>query len=336
MDKIPTTLNDVLKDYIPVLEGRVSSSKQRKGLPAQMEFLEREVKRLGFKQKPVAVAIRQSGKAGELESLRFIQDLVEKNPKKRFVAVFRDSTRIARDLENALALRREMSSLGVPILALDLPDLTGKKPYGNRSVDVLFGILGTIAESGKDTEQSAQQEGVGRAALAGLVKGVPQTMYLEKVKTVDGKPVSLHRRLYSAIPALDSQAISMRDVAKMNGFISKGAKTFGKPNPSQPKKLIKILRELEAVGGKKKVKEYLEVIDAILAAEKKVGRRDSTKPNRKAKALHRVTVGYLQNPMEFPRPDTIGNPAIAELTQNVGDGTIADAIKNPTPYQPAK
>ena len=128
----------------------------------------------------------------------------------------------------------------------------------------------------------------------------------------------------------------MRDVAKMNGFISKGAKTFGEPNPSQPKKLIKNLRELEEAGGKKKVKEYLEVIDAILAAEKKVGRRDSKKPNRKAKALHRVTVGYLQNPMIFPRPDTIGNPAIAELTGNVGDGTIADAIKNPTPYQPAK
>jgi DNA invertase Pin-like site-specific DNA recombinase len=333
---IPKTTKDVLNDYTPVLLGRVSSSKQRKGLPAQMEFLKRKAKELGFKKKPVELAVRQSGKDGELKTLEAVLKLVEENPKQKFVAVFRDSTRIARDTENALALRRKMSAVGVPILALDLPDLTGKKPYGNRSVDVLFNILSTISESGKDAEQEAQQEGVGRAALAGLVKGVPQSMYLEKVREVDGKPMSLHRRFYMAIPALDSEAISMRDLAKKNGFISKGEKTFGQPNTTQPRKLVGLLRELEAKGGKKKVAEYLEVIDAILAAEKKVGRRDSAKPNRKAKALHRVTVGYLQNPMELPRPDTIGNPAIAELTGNVGDGTIADAIKNPTPYQPAK
>jgi len=119
--------------------------------------------------------------------------------------------------------------------------------------------------------------------------------------------------------------------------VSKGAKTKGEPNTSQPRKLIAFMRDLEEKGGREKVLEYLEVIDAIIAAEKKAGRRDSAKPTRKQKALHAVTVAYLQDPMNWPRPDTEGNPMISMFRQNEeAVGTIADAIQNPTPYQPKK
>ena len=334
----PQTIADVLKDgYTPVLLGRVSSSGQRKGLPAQMEFLRQQARKMGFKKKPVEFAIQQTGRAAELETLRFVQELREANPKKSYVAFFRDSTRIARDLENALALRRQLSDIGIPIIALDLPELTGKKPLGSRSVDVLFGILGTIAESGKNTEQIAQQEGARQAAEVGLPEGVPQTLYLDKLKEVDGKPMSIHRRLFLAIPAIDSGAISIRGLSKTLGFVSKGGKTKGEPNTSQPRKLLGIIRGILAEGGPEKVEEYLEVIDSILAAEKKVGRRDSSRPTRKQKALHAVTVAYLQEPFNWPRPDTEGNPLISETRQGEeAPGTIADAISNPGPYQPKK
>lgn len=336
--KNPSTIKEVVSDgYTPVLLGRVSSSGQRKGLPAQMEFLRKEAKRMGFTKTPVEFAVRQTGRAAELETLLFMQNLREENPKKKFVAFFRDSTRIARDLENALALRRELSEIGVPIIALDLPELTGKKPLGNRSMDMLFGILGTIAESGKVTEQIAQQEGAKQAAEIGLPEGVPQTMYLDKLKMRNGKPLSVHRRLYEAIPALDAEVVSMRGITTRLGFISKGAKTRGQPNTSQPIKILKLLRGLLEEGGPEKVEEYLEVIDAILAAERKVGRRDSARPTRKQKALHAVTVAYLQEPMNWPRPDTEGNPLISRQRQGEeAPGTIADAIQNPGPYQPKK
>lgn len=336
--KNPQSISDVVAGkYTPILLGRVSSSGQRKGLPSQMKFLREQATNYGFKPPFEEFAVRQTGRAAELESLAIVQELRKKNPKKKFVAFFRDSTRIARDLENALALRRQLSDIGVPIIALDLPELTGRKPLGNRSMDMLFGILGTIAESGKVTEQIAQQEGSKQADEIGLPEGVPQTLYIERLKKRNGGFLSIHRRLYEAIPAIDAQALSIRNLSSNLGFVSKGAKTKGEPNTSQPRKLIAFMRDLEEKGGREKVLEYLEVIDAIIAAEKKAGRRDSAKPTRKQKALHAVTVAYLQDPMNWPRPDTEGNPMISMFRQNEeAVGTIADAIQNPTPYQPKK
>jgi len=335
--KAPRFIDDVEKEYIPVLIGRVSSSGQRKGLPTQMKFLESEAKkRFNFKKKPLQFPVVQTGRAGELETSKIIKELVEKNPKKKYVAIFRDVSRIARDTENGLRLQRELTELGVPMIALNMSTLLGRKPLGDRSADLLFQIQLGIAQTGKDTEQVAQQTGVAEADLIGLKFGVPQTMYLEKFKEMNGKPMSVHRRIYTAIPAIDAGVQTITGVARELNFRTKTGKTKGQVNKSQPDKIYKFLLQLEKDGGKKKVMEYLDVIDAILAAEKKIGRRDSKKPTRKQKALHRVTVGYLQEPMKFPRPDTIGNPAIAAFTGEEGIGTIADAMENPGVYQPKK
>ena len=335
--KNPRFIEDVEKTHIPVFVGRVSSSGQRKGLPTQMAFIAKQVKtRFNFKKKPLSFAVVQTGKAGELETLRIIKELVAKNPKKKYVAIFRDVSRIARDTENGLRMQREMTELGVPMIALNMSTLLGRKPLGDRSADLLFQIQLGIAQTGKDSEQEAQQEGVAKADVIGLKFGVPQTMYLEKLKVIKGKPMSVHRRIYTAIPAIDAGVQTITGVARELNFRTKTGRTKGAVNKSQPNKIYKFLIELEKDGGKKKVLEYLEVIDAILAAEKKIGRRDSKKPTRKQKALHRVTVGYLQEPLMFPRPDTIGNPLIAAFTGEEGIGTIADAIENPGVYQPAK
>jgi len=334
---IPRFIEDVEKDYIPVFVGRVSTSAQRKGLPTQMKFMVDEVaRRMEFKKKGLEFGIVQSGKDGELETLKIARKLVKNNPKKKYVFIFRDISRIARDTENGLALQRILSELGIPIIALNMSTLLGKKPMGDRSADLLFQIQLGIAQTGKDSEQEAQQEGVSEADKIGLKFGVPQTMYLKKVIMVNDKPQSVHRRIYTAIPAINSGALSVKGLSRELKFFSKGEKTFGEVNSSQPKKILGIIRDIEEKGGKKKVMEYLEVIDAIHAAERIVGQRDSKKPTRKQKALHRVTVGYLQEPFEFPRPDKIGNPNIAAFTGEVGVGTIEDSIKNPTPYQPSK
>ena len=332
---VPRFIEDVEKaGYIPILIGRVSSSGQRKGLPTQMKFMREAVKkRFNFKKRPIELSIVQTGKAGELESLAQVEKIVEKNPKKKFVGIFRDVSRIARDTENGLALQRRLSALGVPIIALNMSTLLGKKPLGDRSADLLFQIQLGISQTGKDSEQEAQQTGVGEAAEVGLKFGVPQTLYLKKVK--EGMP-SIHRRIWLSIPAIEAKAQSVTGMARQLRFISTGAKTRGQVNKSQPEKILKFLRKLLEEGGEAKVQEYLEVIDAILAAERKVGERTSKSKTRKQRALHRVTVAYLQEPMNWPRPDTVGNPAIAEFTGEIGPGTIEDAIKNPGPYQPSK
>lgn len=332
--EVPRFIADVEKEYIPVLIGRVSTSGQRKGLPTQMKFLEDTVaSRFNFKKKPIAKPIVQSGKAGELETIAFLQDLRKKNPKKKYVAVFRDVSRIARDTENGLALTRILSSIGIPIIALTMSTLVGRKPMGDRTADLLYQIQLGIAQTGKDSEQEAQQTGVAAADEVGLKFGVPQTLYLSKVKEGDA---SIHRRIWLSIPAIDAKAQSVTGMARQLRFFTESGKTKGQVNKSQPEKILKFIRKLNEEGGEAKVLEYLEVIDAILAAERKVGQRDSRQKTRKQRALHRVTVGYLQEPMKFPRPDKIGNPRIAAFTGQIGIGTIDDAIKNPTPYQPSK
>jgi len=334
---IPIKIADVEEDYIPILLGRVSSSSQKAGLPTQMQFLKDEVKnRFNFKNKPISVPIQQSGKDGELKTIQAVKSRAKANPSKKYVAVFRDATRIARDTENALGIRRKLSELGVPIISLDIPELTAYKPMGDRHMDLLYIIFSGIAETGKTTEQIAQQEGVKQAGESGIVEGVAQNFYPEKMKIIDGKPMSIHRRIYASIPSIDAKVLSVKQMARDLNFLVKEGKTKGSVNSSQPKKILGILRALEEKSGKKKVTEYLEVIDAILAAEKIGGRRDSGKRTRKATALHRVTVGYLQDPEKWPRPDKIGNPLIAAFTGNVGVGTIEDAMKNPTAYQPSK
>jgi DNA invertase Pin-like site-specific DNA recombinase len=326
MVEVVTTVKDaVAKGYIPILVGRVSTSKQRKALPAQMKFLAQRAKDLGFKKKAIELPIQSSGFKGELASQKAIQEIVDANPNKKYVAVFRDSSRIARDTENALKLRREFSEQGVPLVTGDLPELVGKKPMGNRSTDLLFIVLSGVAETGKESEFKAREEGTADAEQAGLVEGVPRNLYLKEYKR---NGISVHRQIIDAQPLRNNGTLSGRGLTDMIGI----------PKKFNDKQRRKIEEELLLMPEKVR-QEYLEVIDAILEAEKIVGRRDRTPASsrtRKQKALHRVTVGYLQFPEKFPRPDTVGNPLISRVNKMEGDGTIADAIANPTKYQPPR
>ena len=323
--KIPNTIKTiqeaVKEQRVPILVGRVSTSKQRKGLPDQMEFLRQRAKELGFKKKPVEFAIQQSGKSGELRSLSLITDEVKANPKRKYVAIFRDSTRVARDTENALALVRQLTEIGVPLITGDISTLIGKKPMGDRGADLLFIVLSGIAQTGKEAEEAAREKGEAAAKERGLIEGVPRNLYLQQYRQ---RGISIHRQIAEAQPMRDNKSISGKGLSTLLGI-----------SDAQRRKIEK---ELNAMSDKTR-SEYLDVVDAILGAEKIVGRRDRTPASsrtRKQKALHRVTVGYLQFPDRFPRPDTEGNPAVAEASGQVGSGTINDAMANPTRYQPRR
>jgi len=323
MVEVVTTIKDaVAKGYIPILVGRVSTSKQRKALPAQMKFLAQRARDLGFKKKPIEVPIQSSGFKGELESQKKIQEIIDANPKKKYVAVFRDSSRIARDTENALKLIRVFSEQGVPVVTGDMPELIGKKPMGNRSTDLLFIVLSGVAQTGKESEFKAREDGTADAEEVGLIEGVPRNLYLKEYKK--NKGVSVHRQIVDAQPLRKNGTLSGRGLSTMLGINDKQRRKIEEELLLMPEKVRQ---------------EYLDVIDAILEAEKVVGRRDrspASSRTRKQKALHRVTVGYLQFPEKYPRPDTVGNPAISRVNKMEGDGTIADAIANPTKYQPPR
>lgn len=320
----PIEIKEAVKgNYQPIVIGRVSTSDQRLGLPDQMKQLEAETKRLGFKKTPMLKGVQQSGFEGEQVTEKFIDEVVSKKPNGKYVVIVQDVSRMARDTENALRIKRELNERGIPIIETS----TGKIYSGaGKAVDVDskidFTIRAVLAEFGKASEFKSRRRGSAQAASRGLVEGVPRNLYLDYYKK---KKISVYRQIANALPAIQAGLMSGRDLTKKLGI-----------NDAQRRKIQKQLSQMDEA----LLEDYLDVIDAILDQEKrkKVGRRDVSKRLRtlEATALHRVTVAYIQNPSEFPNPLTQGNPEIAAQTDFEGAGTIADAVANPFKYQPRR
>lgn len=352
--QVPTRKEDVIEDYTPVIFARVSSRGQKDNLPVQVATVEAYINSLGFKKKPLSFAIQQSGFKGEQQNIKVMRELREENPDKKYVAVFRAVDRIGRDTEIALRMRREMSDMGVPVLAMNLPDLTGKKPYGNRSVDILYNILSTVAETGKETELAAMIKAAEASAKKGVLEGSMLSFYPEGYTDAGG---SIYRQIWEGEKAIEKGLMSRAQFSKNLGFVyttnsparkaSKGKKKkrlgedyrIGDGNTSQPRKIIKILKGI-AEKDPETLQEYLDVVDAVVMLERKnkgTHRRD-IKPaslrSPKSQAMHRVTVAYFRDPFSYPNPILDGNPEIATIVGNTGEGTLQDAYDNPATYLP--
>jgi DNA invertase Pin-like site-specific DNA recombinase len=308
-------------DRIPILLARVSTSKQREGLPVQEQFLRDTAKRMGFNKKPVEITVQQSGKAADLRTLKALRKVITENPRKKYVVIVRDVPRFARNINQAIAALEFLTGNDIPLIPLDM-----NVPVFNEGAlqrKMTFSILSAVAEGGKEPENVARKIGEVMAKRKGLVSGVPQDSYEEKTK---GKPQM--RRLVNALrPALTAGSISQTKAAKSVGLLRQ--------------KFMQIVKELDEREAAGKLDEWLEVWDAIVAAERtpRVGsRKKFNKSRSRVKAIHRVSVGYLQFPDEFNRPDTVGNPEVATFPPKRGEalGTLADALQNPDYYQPTR
>lgn len=333
----PQFIQDIEKDYIPIFLGRVSTPAQRPNLPTQMKFIAKRFKeRFNFKKKPIAFEVQQSGRDGELKTLEIVRELVEKNPKKKYVAVFRNLDRMARDVEGGLATVRQLSELGVPVIALNMSTLLGKKPIGDRAGDLLMVVQLGIADFGRQGVQDAQQEGAKKADEVGLVGGTPLAIDSDKAITRRGRLLTPWRRIWEAKEPIANGDMTMRGLTSAMGYVNKRS---GEPNTSKPRKIRDFLNALERDGGTKAVLEYLDVIDELTGVEKKYGDLATAKrkASRRQSAVSRVSRGYRLEPLRFPNPSKDGNPAIADfLGTGPAIGTIADAIRDPRPYLATK
>lgn len=308
-------------NYTPVILARVSTSSQREGLPTQVKAMTKELKQRGFKKTPIVISEQQSGKAGDLKTLQALRKVIADNPRKNLIVFVRDTPRFARDANQSLNMLEALTNADVPLVPLDM----GVPVFNRRSPlrKMTFTIFAGVAEGGKSTENLAREEAQGQAAEKGLVSGVPQDSYEEKTR---GKPQM--RRLVNALrPAIASGAISQTKAAQSVGLLRQ--------------KFMQIVKELEEREAAGKLQEWLEVWDAIVDAERRRGvgsRKKFNKSRSRVKAIHRVTVGYLQFPDRFDRPDTVGNPEVATFPPKRGEapGTIQDAIDNPDFYQPTR
>lgn len=308
-------------DRTPILLARVSTSGQREALPVQQAYLRDTAKAFGYKKTPIEIVNQQSGKAADLKTLKQLREVIEANPRKKFVVFVRDTPRFARNINQAVAALEFLTDRDIPLIPLDMgqPVFNEKAPLRKMT----FGILSNVAEGAKAPENEARKEAEKEAAKRGLVSGVPQDSYEEKTR---GKPQM--RRLVNALrPALAAGSISQTKAGQSVGLLRQ--------------KFMQIVGELEAREAAGKLDEWLEVWDAIVDAERRprIGsRKKFNKKRSRVKALHRVTVGYLQFPDDFNRPDTVGNPEVATFPPKKGKalGTIQDALDNPDFYQPTR
>ena len=166
----PQTIADVLKDgYTPILLGRVSSSGQRKGLPAQMEFLRTQARKMGFKKKPVEHAVQHG--AGRRPKRTLVRELHEPT-RRRSMSPFPRLHPYRSGLKCAGATPPTLRDGTITLRPARIDRRSRLAP----PVDVPLASR-TIAE--RQEHRADSPAGRRRqAAEIGLPEGVPQTLYL--------------------------------------------------------------------------------------------------------------------------------------------------------------
>ena len=302
---------------------RVSSSNQVAGMPAQEEYLKSWARQMGFKGRLTIFSEAGSGKKADRaninEMFKFLQS--RKNPSD-YVIIVRDVERWARDV--LLGRSRQLrlhTDFNVDLIVVGLHQVIG--PDGTYANDMVFEIMLAIAENAKKSEEEARDVGTKRAKKKGLFDGAPLESYPKAKKS----PVAYIAR---QVPRLIAEDITQ-------GTIVKKVKAMGGGGSFWVRGRIGFFKELLSTGGQQLLDEWVEVFEARRAFEKRYGSVVGKKSRgRKQKALHRVTVAYLRDPILWPNPLTDGNPQTATNDDNPGPGTIQDAIRNAGRYQPPK
>jgi DNA invertase Pin-like site-specific DNA recombinase len=337
MGGIPMSIEEeipipVISDYFkrtPILLVRVSTTKQSESLKQQEEYLVRKVKEIGFKPKPEIVSKQESGEKEERATVKAVLKILIENPRKKFIVVVRDVPRFSRDSKNALiAIEDELWTRDVPLYIADnglllVNDTATSDQY------MVYQILLALASLGKRNETKASKQGQQKSRKRGVFSGAVKDLYSELYSPSKG---TIHRRVYESIPAIRNGTLGNRDLTRKLGMGS----------ATTVRQMRTFLVDFEAQYGKAKLMEYLDVIDAIVEAERRprvgtrVSRRKPKPSTSRADALHRVTVAYLRDPMNWPRPDIEGNPLAAINNQDKRTGTIDDAIANFNDYLPKR
>lgn len=334
-DERAVTIEELAKEkyrYIGII--RTSTSEQKDNLVVQEADVEKSMSAKGF-GKPLSMEVANvSGATAARKQIKAILEACAAIPekKRKIVVVARSVDRLSRDTKDALIIQEKLAALGVYLFIIQNNMLLNGDGTEQGSNQLVFELLLAVAKSGKRSETQASKKGTKEAKTKGLFSGTAQDSYVALVRDKGSqRGVSVRRRIYASIAGLDAKTITVKGLARE---LSKPDRTM---YPAKVRAIRDNLKDIEAKGGPEKVKEWLEVWDAIIKEEKKRGVGDRAAKGRmsdRARAIHRVSVAYLQDPFEWPRPDTVGNPDTATVPSSDRNGTIEDASNNPDKYLP--
>jgi DNA invertase Pin-like site-specific DNA recombinase len=314
---------------------RTSTSEQKDNLEVQDVDVRKSMTTKGF-GKPILMEIANiSGAKAARKQIQAILDACAAIPegRRKVVVVARSVDRLSRDTKDALIIQERLSELGVYLYIINNNLLLNGDGSEQGSNQLVFELLLAVAKNAKRVETIASKRGTKKAKARGVRTGTPQDSYIDMIRsegTQRGK--SVYRRLAESRGALNAGTLTKKGVNR--SLPKESGRSF---NIKKTRQILELLDDLEAAGGPAKVEEYLQVWDARIKEENK---RDvgpiigKARLNERQRAIHRVSAAYFQDPINNPRPDTVGNPEVATFPSPDRTGTIADASKNPAAYLP--
>jgi len=309
-----------------VILGRVSTSKQKKGLGVQMEYLREWCRQQGLKVAK-EFSMVGSGKKASSENLKEAARWIESRPEpSMYVLVVRNVDRWARNTSNAIRNIEAFGKAGVSTIIADNAMVVG--PDGSRQNVLIFEILSSVATHGKAGEELGSRAGIETSKGQGVATANPKEFY----SNLKRSPIAYLARQRAALKAKDITKKSVYEkMPKAEAGLGKDGEMLYHPGTYWMRETLKRMDEIEEKGGPALLAKWLKVVDAVFRAEKQRGVRKRTKGDettKKARALHRVTGAFLEDPDMWPSP-LEGNPDISPGHP----GTIEDALASPRFYK---
>jgi DNA invertase Pin-like site-specific DNA recombinase len=164
---------------------RTSSVRQEAGFCAQLELLEKAgVDRERIYAEKVSSVQDRAQLDAAIHALR-----------KGDLLVVTKLDRLARSLENAIAVERKIAARGASLKVLD-PDIDTSQPIGR----LLFNMIGAVAQFEREIMLERQREGIARAKAEGKYKGRAPTARAQSeevwaLRAQQTTPTEIGRRL---------------------------------------------------------------------------------------------------------------------------------------------
>lgn len=270
---------DTFKGKQVYIYARVSTKKQRKALPVQVNEVKAQLKKLGYKGEPIVYSEQKSGTTIERPKLKKMMIDIEQS-KKPAVVVVRDIQRLARNTRLYGYLTYPWIDKNIPIVALQENLVTTTNSVPSPQGELLAGIFISAGGQEVDTRKKQTATGTKAAREAGIISGTPTNLY-------PNDPINPVRELV----VLMDQGISQAEVSRRLGRSKSWAKDL--------KNKVKEIREK---GNETILQEWLDVGDMVREMEQKHGPRSGKLASPQMKAVGRKTSGYFKIPWEFPKP----------------------------------
>lgn len=328
-------------DYIALI--RTSTTEQEKSIDQQRIDVESRMSQLGFSN-PVFVEVSNvSGAKADREQIKKIMDFIKSRPvnNRNLIVVARDPARFSRNTLQGLLDQSELEDLGVYLYLLNANLLIGGKGVEQGNARLQFQLLLSVSTFAKFDETVASVKGRAKAKREkGIQGGTARDTFRENIpKSGAQKGKTIYRRISESIGALNSGTLTVKGLARE---LSNSTRTI------YPKVVRDIKREVENIielVGLDGLQIWLNVWDELVRYEgfRSVGRLSkpvskrgtgSFRQTERARALWRVSQGFINNPQKWKDPVLVGNPEVATFPSPQNTGTLEHAYRNPLQYIP--